>query len=486
MVVGSSLLSVPSTSDSEQVVLSLDSNRNFTVASPAATVVRHFLNGAPVINGNFYYGTNFQTGADNIVATNTSQAVFWLNTSGNVGAIPWLASANITLNSTRNNLGNIYICRQAGTTASSGGPTGTTTGIVDGTVVWDYLSSDFVGSRSAFNSTLNIRAQNGPTANSDLYRNHVANLSTFQASANQGGTAPSAGNSAGNGYSGADQSWLLSGATDWSAIVGREIDVGVFNGASSKTRIGLNLVSFGDIPAAADDQGLAFNGRTIGFQNIIRLGEVSMTATNAIMSYFPRPQGSLNGTAYANPVAALGIDLSNIPFSTAAFRAPGNGGIDGSGNLFSGAASLSTSATAVSLDAPGSVVTAVAWAAGTLFKAGDQIYDTAGTGTIVTINTVNGSGVPTALTLTRAGGVLGSTPSNPVTFAGGSGIGSTLNLTWTRVAGLSLNPTGQKLGFNGTAPVAKPTVTGSKAANAALASLITALANYGLIVDTTT
>ena len=42
-----------------------------------------------------------------------------------------------------------------------------------------------------------------------------------------------------------------------------------------------------------------------------------------------------------------------------------------------------------------------------------------------------------------------------------------------------------KLGFYGAAPVVKPTVTGSKGGNAALASLITALANLGLIVDST-
>ena len=41
-------------------------------------------------------------------------------------------------------------------------------------------------------------------------------------------------------------------------------------------------------------------------------------------------------------------------------------------------------------------------------------------------------------------------------------------------------------GFNGTAPITKPTVTGSRAANAALASLLTALAGYGLVTDSTT
>lgn len=38
-------------------------------------------------------------------------------------------------------------------------------------------------------------------------------------------------------------------------------------------------------------------------------------------------------------------------------------------------------------------------------------------------------------------------------------------------------------GFNNTAPITKPTVTGSRAANAALASLLTALASYGLLTD---
>jgi hypothetical protein len=42
------------------------------------------------------------------------------------------------------------------------------------------------------------------------------------------------------------------------------------------------------------------------------------------------------------------------------------------------------------------------------------------------------------------------------------------------------------VGFNGTAPIAKPTVSGSKGANAALASLLTALASYGLVTDSST
>lgn len=49
-----------------------------------------------------------------------------------------------------------------------------------------------------------------------------------------------------------------------------------------------------------------------------------------------------------------------------------------------------------------------------------------------------------------------------------------------------LQITGTGIGFNGTAAIAKPTVTGAKASNAALASLLTQLASYGLITDSTT
>ena len=46
------------------------------------------------------------------------------------------------------------------------------------------------------------------------------------------------------------------------------------------------------------------------------------------------------------------------------------------------------------------------------------------------------------------------------------------------------NATG--LGFYGATPAAKPTITGSKGANAALTSLLSALATLGLVTDSTT
>ena len=53
------------------------------------------------------------------------------------------------------------------------------------------------------------------------------------------------------------------------------------------------------------------------------------------------------------------------------------------------------------------------------------------------------------------------------------------------IAGLtiSVGNTGQSLGFLGATPVTRPAVTGSRGGNAALASLLTALANLGLVTD---
>lgn len=61
-----------------------------------------------------------------------------------------------------------------------------------------------------------------------------------------------------------------------------------------------------------------------------------------------------------------------------------------------------------------------------------------------------------------------------------------LNLGPTSATSVIMGRNGQSIGFYGSAGTAKPTVTGSKGANAALTSLMTALAGFGLVVDSTT
>jgi hypothetical protein len=50
----------------------------------------------------------------------------------------WAGSTAYTLGQYRTNGANIYKCTTAGTSASSGGPTGTGTSISDGTATWDW------------------------------------------------------------------------------------------------------------------------------------------------------------------------------------------------------------------------------------------------------------------------------------------------------------------------------------------------------------
>ncbi|HEX5328338.1 MAG TPA: hypothetical protein VFW75_16915 [Acetobacteraceae bacterium] len=53
----------------------------------------------------------------------------------------WIASNVTAVGQYCTNGGNTYVCATAGTTASSGGPTGTGSGIVDGSVHWNYVGA---------------------------------------------------------------------------------------------------------------------------------------------------------------------------------------------------------------------------------------------------------------------------------------------------------------------------------------------------------
>ena len=53
----------------------------------------------------------------------------------------WAASTAYVVGQQVNNGGLVYRCTTAGTSASSGGPTGTGSGITDGTAVWTYVGT---------------------------------------------------------------------------------------------------------------------------------------------------------------------------------------------------------------------------------------------------------------------------------------------------------------------------------------------------------
>lgn len=70
-----------------------------------------------------------------------------LNTAGNTAHIQgpvsqnWAGSTPYSVGQQVNNGGNVYVCTVAGISASSGGPSGTGTGISDGACTWNYVQS---------------------------------------------------------------------------------------------------------------------------------------------------------------------------------------------------------------------------------------------------------------------------------------------------------------------------------------------------------
>ena len=56
-----------------------------------------------------------------------------------LATLAWLGSTAYSVGDYVHNGNNVYVCTTGGTSAASGGPTGTTNGITDGGVVWNYV-----------------------------------------------------------------------------------------------------------------------------------------------------------------------------------------------------------------------------------------------------------------------------------------------------------------------------------------------------------
>lgn len=74
----------------------------------------------------------------------------------------WLPTTAYVVGDYVRNLGNVYICTTDGTSASSGGPTGTGSGIVDGTVVWAFKGVEVDVNATDNTTDMDVEAASAP------------------------------------------------------------------------------------------------------------------------------------------------------------------------------------------------------------------------------------------------------------------------------------------------------------------------------------
>lgn len=214
-----------------------------------------------------------------------------------------------------------------------------------------------------------------------------------------------------------------------------------------------------------------------------------LTAANVLTILGVIPAGNLPGSfnGFANPTGAVGLAAVNGSAATA-MRSDGAPALSQAiaptwsaphihsyvfttgGSSGDAAIALKSALPAFALIQTGAATDAKTW----LTFASNTDY-------VLRIENDAGSANKAVFDFVRAANVLSSmsfgnaTDNNAFNFLG---TGTTTFSGAVKVVG--------KVGFNNTAPATKPTVTGSKAANAALTSLMTALVAYGLVTDTTT
>ncbi|MBO9380155.1 hypothetical protein GG804_25640 [Sphingomonas histidinilytica] len=113
-----------------------------SISTPKRAVIRNFLQR----NANTLGGTVAAMQLSNLHIRAARVIVTGCDIEGNVsingsaaGIAAWAGDTAYTLNQVRSNGGRYYRVTTAGTSASSGGPTGTGLAIADGTVVWEWL-----------------------------------------------------------------------------------------------------------------------------------------------------------------------------------------------------------------------------------------------------------------------------------------------------------------------------------------------------------
>lgn len=104
---------------------------------PDAVLLRDAEQGQRALDGAFFAVPQQKFDSAVVYTSQDTSPEIIIGTS-NTDYAAWEASTAYLVREHVENLGHIYECTTAGTSASSGGPTGTTTGITDGTAVWAF------------------------------------------------------------------------------------------------------------------------------------------------------------------------------------------------------------------------------------------------------------------------------------------------------------------------------------------------------------
>jgi hypothetical protein len=288
----------------------------------------------------------------------------------------------------------------------------------------------------------------------------------------------------------------------------------VGTGASDRYTIVGNIVTPNTLVGIVD-HGAGQNkviGFNTGYDNVI-----PTLASAATVSFPPNPVVRLTGAVAITAIdatfgAATGRTITIIPTGAASFVAGGNiansvvavsgvpitGMFDGTLWHFSvtglpmSGGTLSGPLTATTLTASGGLI-ASAGAASNLINLsnhglGAPTMTTRSLGTkLVLYDALSPSQTDSAIGAQGTGMWFGNTTGSTFSWYSGTSVTATLNQAGTMSitgAMLMANTLGV---FNAASPPAtRPVVSGAKGSNAALASLLTALASYGLVTDSTT
>ena len=408
--------------------------------------------------------------------------------SGTLGSGPvWLTVGNNLSGTNTVQQGVLNTFGSNSDTATPNGGAGSLT-MLD---VHDRLAAGWTGSRvGIWSSVSDIAATTQTNATTGM----IGLGANVNAQFNRGGVSSGFGVTqfgVGNQFGAVIGAGMTAAATYLRSNIGFEIDIHALAGSSISVQVGMQIVHDAahavqgtntDVAFRISDQTSVVGG---GWKNAIMVGGYdSQWPVDANGYLFQVVAGANNG---AKPVAgAGGFDLNQM---NVAGTGPEGGGFlwrspgvkirptevaVGYGALTNDANGLAIDATYQQMATAAGAITAAA--GGINFSTGDIVADVYGNTLVVTA----AAGAITGISAVLTRGWQTVPPADPVavtarTRSGAAlGTGATLNYgAWTARAGVTIASAGTKLGFYGTAPIAKPTgvAVSSAGIHAALVSL---------------